>query len=157
MKNIKNGWHSNNWAKILMIETTNTYFFQLHCRFTAGLFRNTARVDNVLSRDTAWVSRDTASHYFRIEYFKERFNYLVPEEINLDPEDPDSQQRLQYISVKETLSILFNDPSIVQEIQKSFEYQQEDENKISDYVHGTLKIIRRRRYIYICTRILLIQ
>jgi len=101
--------------------------------------------DNVLQADRLYTSHHKSSmgpyltsHYFRVKYFTERFHYLPPEEIDLDPENPDCQRRLQFVSVKKTLSILFKDPSIAKEIQESFQHHQEDENKISDYVDGTL-------------------
>jgi len=77
------------------------------------------------------------SHHLRKEYFKKRFGYQAPETVPLDEQDP--EKTLQYVSIKQTLQRLFEDPSIQKEIDESFiRRQKESTNEVSDYTDGNL-------------------
>ncbi|KAE8740245.1 hypothetical protein FOCC_FOCC014245 [Frankliniella occidentalis] len=78
------------------------------------------------------------SHYLRKKFFKEKFGYFGPVEIHLDENDPESEKKLQYVSVKKSLSVLFEDPSVQREIQESFSEQLGDDRIVSDYPDGYL-------------------
>ncbi|KAE8743354.1 hypothetical protein FOCC_FOCC011053 [Frankliniella occidentalis] len=78
------------------------------------------------------------SNYLRMKYFRENFGYQEPKQINLEENDPDSKNTLQYIPVSESLSKLFEDESIQKEIQESFYRQPNTGDEVSDYYDGSI-------------------
>lgn len=78
------------------------------------------------------------SHYLRKNFFKIQYGFVEPREVNLDKENPDSNLKLQYVSIKQTLSVLLKDPSVQKEVDASFLRTQENEEKVSDYTDGAL-------------------
>ncbi|KAK3926291.1 Zinc finger protein ZFAT [Frankliniella fusca] len=76
------------------------------------------------------------SDYLRKEYFADRFGYIPPEEVNLNEDDPTSDQKYQYISPTKTLLKLFEDESVQREIEASFCRPPEAPNVVSDYTSG---------------------
>ncbi|KAK3917598.1 Zinc finger protein 124 [Frankliniella fusca] len=79
-----------------------------------------------------------SSHYLRKQYFKDHFGFEEPKQINLEPDDPDSKNTLQYVSISQSLSKLLENPSIQQEVNASFDKRHEDTDEIRDYTDGTL-------------------
>jgi len=78
------------------------------------------------------------SYYLRKKYFKERFNYIEPTDINLNPKDPESKDRLQFISIQTSLPVVLQDPVVSKQVQESFMHRQENKSKITDYTDGSI-------------------
>ncbi|KAJ1519041.1 hypothetical protein ONE63_011284 [Megalurothrips usitatus] len=80
------------------------------------------------------------SDYLRKKYFSTNFDYIPPVEVNLNEDDPASDDKYQYISPTETLTRQFEDPSVQEEIDTSFLRQPESSDVISDYTSESLFI-----------------
>lgn len=78
------------------------------------------------------------SDHFRLKYFHDHFEFVAPIEINLDPEDPDSDLRQQIIPITKTLNHLFEDSSICKDIDESFKKPRWVSDEMQDYTDGTL-------------------
>ncbi|KAE8741832.1 hypothetical protein FOCC_FOCC012641 [Frankliniella occidentalis] len=78
------------------------------------------------------------SDYLRKKYFTQNFGFKEPVQINLNENDPDSTDTLQYISVEESLTKLLEDETVQQGIEESFFRRPSPENEVNDYYDGSL-------------------
>lgn len=77
------------------------------------------------------------SDYLRKEYFKKNYDFQEPDEISLS-RHLDSDQKIQYVAIKNTLSTIFKDPVVQKDIDESFLKCASNSNEVSDYTGGSL-------------------
>lgn len=105
-----------------------------------------AIVESVLLDDVLYnahhktsLCESLSTEHLRKTYFKKHFMYVEPKEINLNSRDPhDRSAVVQYVSVKETLEVMLQDPSVQEQVDKSFVEVNNNPNLIKNYTDGSV-------------------
>lgn len=74
----------------------------------------------------------------RVSYYKKTFKYQDFDEINLKKNPKDSEDKLQYIDVKESLRIMLEDSTVKEAVRKSFSAPASDGTILRDYTDGSV-------------------
>ncbi|KAJ1522436.1 hypothetical protein ONE63_001626 [Megalurothrips usitatus] len=105
-----------------------------------------AIVESVLLDDVLYnahhktsLCESLSTEHLRRTYFKKHFMYVEPEEINLNSRDPhDRSAVVQYVPVKETLEVMLQDPSVQEQVDRSFVEVNNNPNLIKNYTDGSV-------------------
>ncbi|KAK3930230.1 Zinc finger protein 407 [Frankliniella fusca] len=77
------------------------------------------------------------SDYFRMQYAKQKFFYCEPTEVVIGDDPYNKDNKLHFVSAKDTLEMLFNNEDVCGLIQDSFVRQKQDNgDKLTDYHDG---------------------
>ncbi|KAK3910746.1 Glutamine--fructose-6-phosphate aminotransferase [isomerizing] [Frankliniella fusca] len=90
------------------------------------------------SHQKKWPGPSFTSDHLRRKYFADNFGFENPIQINLQENDPDSKDTLQYVSIPKSLTKLLQDKFIEKEIEASFLRVPSTDNVVRDYYDGSL-------------------
>lgn len=113
----------------------------------AGLPEETIQqvIGSVLSMDPLYNAHHVHAHgetlltsARRLTYYKNNFKHLDFEEINLKRNPRDTEDKIQYVDVRETLRVMLEDPTVKKAVRQSFNAPDSDGTVLRDYTDGSV-------------------
>ncbi|KAK3909726.1 Zinc finger protein 143 [Frankliniella fusca] len=105
--------------------------------------RSEKLIDTALKADTIWAVHhkdkdvvNVCTDYMRKKFYRDRCAFLDSQEIPLGCNDSGKNKFAHFIPVKSTLQVMFNDPTVQQHIEKSFE-RTSTPGVFEDYTDGS--------------------